>query len=623
MAIDFQKLFESSPDLYLLLYPDLTIAGGTDAYIAATLTRRQDITGRGIFEVFPDNPADAAADGVSNLRASLQSVLLHKVPHAMPVQKYDVRRPDGTFEERYWSPLNTPVLNDEGEVAFIIHKVEDVTENVRMKIETVEAERTYRKQLTESEHRFHQIFNLCPVSIYITNVETGKFLYVNKAFEDLFLFRSEDVIGKTVLELNLTDEAKRYETIKLIKQLGGRVTELELQMRVANGGFKSMLMSTELIEIDEVQCFLVAMVDITHRKEMEDALTQANNFLDTILENIPDMVFVKDAQELRFMRFNKAGEKILGHSKADLIGRNDHDLFPPVQADFFVSKDRAVFEGKDLLDIEEEPIQTATGERWLHTKKIPVFEQGKPVYLIGISEDITERKKQSDAILQLNHELEAFTYSVSHDLRAPLRAVTGFAQMMDEDYGKLLDAEGRRLLKTISANAENMGKLIDDLLCFSRLGRKELQKTRTDMTVLVQNTVRDISRTGVRNAEIKLGDLHAVDADPALMAQVLVNLIGNAIKYSSKKEQPVIEITSELAGNEVVFYVKDNGAGFDDRYADKLFGVFQRLHSADEFEGTGVGLAIVHRIIDKHGGRVGADGKINEGATFYFSIPVN
>ncbi len=273
------------------------------------------------------------------------------------------------------------------------------------------------------------------------------------------------------------------------------------------------------------------------------------------------------------------------------------------------------------MDIAEEPIRTRSGERWLHTKKIPVFEHGVPVFLLGISEDITERKKQHDALHQLNKELEAFSYSVSHDLRAPLRAVSGYAQILNEDYAEIIGDEGRRLLKVISANAERMGVLIDELLRFSRLGRKELRLSETNMTQLVENTIAEINKVTAHNAEIVVNGLHNIQADPTLMKQVMMNLLDNAVKYSAQKEKPRVEIRSWRDGEKVLFSVKDNGAGFDMRYADKLFGVFQRLHSFDEFEGTGVGLAIVQRIVNRHKGNVWAEAKEHEGATFFFSIP--
>jgi PAS domain S-box-containing protein len=359
------------------------------------------------------------------------------------------------------------------------------------------------------------------------------------------------------------------------------------------------------------------------RKETEAALEQANRFLDTVLEHIPNMIFVKDAKELRFIRFNKAGEELLGHKKSDLIGKNDFDFFPEEQAEFFTAKDRDVLKNGRLVDIKEEPISTRNrGMRWLHTKKIPVTgDDGRPQFLLGISEDITEQKKQEEAIMQLNKELEAFSYSVSHDLRAPLRAVNGYATMLEEDYGKSMDDEGRRLLSVIRYNAEKMGRLIDDLLAFSRLGRKELDKSEEDMNQLVEGVLIELGKSFEHHAEIKVGKLDKVKVDYGLMHQVMLNLISNAVKYSSKKEKPLVEITSERKNGEVVFCVKDNGVGFDMMYVDKLFGVFQRLHAMDEFEGTGVGLAIVQRIISRHGGRVWAEAEIDKGASFFIALP--
>ena len=624
----FVKIFESAPDLYLLLSADLHIVNASDAYLDATLTKRAEITGRRLFDVFPDNPEDPNADGVSNLNASLQSVLKNKVPHIMPIQKYDIASETGVFEERFWKPVNSPVLNESNEVVYIIHKVEDVTEQERGKSAAEQAQKdkevlkqTHVENLKESEARFFKMFNLSPVSIHMTEVATGQLVYVNRAFENLFKMHSSDVIGKTTTELSMTSEGERADTLEQIKECGGRVTEMEISLRIGTGELKSMLMSVEMIDMDNKRCFLVAMVDISQRKQAEEALNKANRFLDTILENIPDMVFVKDADDLKFVRFNKAGEQMLGYRRDDLIGKNDYDFFPKEQADFFISKDRTVLRKEKLVIIDEEPIQTRHGERWLHTKKIPILENGMPVYLVGISADITEQKKDQDAIIQLNKELEAFTYSVSHDLRTPLRAITGYAQILEEDYAGIVDHEGRRLLRIISHNAEKMGTLIDDLLRFSRLGKKELQLKETNLRALVDAAIADLGRAGQNKAQIRINVTHKINSDESLMKLVLINLIGNAIKYSSKKEAPVIEIESKSGDNEIILSVGDNGVGFDMRYVDKLFGVFQRLHSMEEFEGTGVGLAIVQRIISKHGGRVWAEGKVNEGATIYFSIP--
>ncbi len=366
-------------------------------------------------------------------------------------------------------------------------------------------------------------------------------------------------------------------------------------------------------------------INVLFKKQMkaEEEIKRTNNFLNTILENIPNMVFVKDAKDLRFVRFNKAGEELLGYSKGELIGKNDFDFFPKEQAEFFIGNDKEVLRKGIMKDIKEEPIETKDKEqRWLHTKKIPLRnENGDPVFLLGISEDITEQKRREDAIVSLNKELEAFTYSVSHDLRAPLRAVSGYSRMLEEDFEEKLGDEGKRLLDVIKYNAEKMGMLIDDLLAFSRLGRKEIKKTQENMYELIEGVLIELNKTVSHRAEIKIGKLYRAKIDYGLMHQVMLNLFSNAIKYSSKKEKPIVEISSTKSDSEIVFCIKDNGVGFDMKYVGKLFGVFQRLHASEEFEGTGVGLAIVQRIVAKHHGRVWAEGKINEGAAFYIALP--
>jgi PAS domain S-box-containing protein len=236
--------------------------------------------------------------------------------------------------------------------------------------------------------------------------------------------------------------------------------------------------------------------------------------------------------------------------------------------------------------------------------------------------DNTERKKAEEATRVINKELEAFSYSVSHDLRAPLRSINGYAQILIEDYEEKLDDEGKRIVKTLINNAKRMGQLIDDLLDFSRIGRKELTKANVDMHAFVKGLLEELLEPEKgRDVRIDLRPLGTSWVDLNLMRQVWINLLSNALKYSRKKSFTSIEIGATRQAGEVLYYVKDNGAGFSMDYAHKLFGVFQRLHKESEFEGTGVGLALVKRIVERHEGRVWAESVLNEGSTFFFSIP--
>ena len=229
--------------------------------------------------------------------------------------------------------------------------------------------------------------------------------------------------------------------------------------------------------------------------------------------------------------------------------------------------------------------------------------------------------ERTQALRETNAELEAFSYSVSHDLRAPLRAIHGFARILLEDHGAELQPEAKRVLGVIDENTRRMGQLIDDLLSFSRLGRKELETARVDMTELVRSVADEVRRTaGDRPLEITIGPLPPARGDRDMLRQAVTNLLDNAAKFTRRRAPGQIEVGHRADGAETVYYVKDNGAGFDPRYAGKLFGVFQRLHRAEEFEGTGVGLAIVQRVVQRHGGRVWAEGQLDGGATFFFTL---
>lgn len=233
---------------------------------------------------------------------------------------------------------------------------------------------------------------------------------------------------------------------------------------------------------------------------------------------------------------------------------------------------------------------------------------------------VIERTAQLEVI---NKELEAFSYSVSHDLRAPIRAVSGFAKILVEDFGGKLDPEASKYLQLIIKDAKRMGLLIDDLLAFSKLGRKQVQLSRINMASLIETIKEELGlgEEAKNKTDFILNPLPNVEGDPSLIKQVWINLISNAIKYSQHKPKAIIEIGAFEKDNRITYFVKDNGAGFEMEYYDKLFGVFQRLHSQEEFEGTGIGLAIVQKIIHRHSGTVWAESKVDEGTCFYFTLP--
>jgi light-regulated signal transduction histidine kinase (bacteriophytochrome) len=237
--------------------------------------------------------------------------------------------------------------------------------------------------------------------------------------------------------------------------------------------------------------------------------------------------------------------------------------------------------------------------------------------------DISLRKGLENELKKTNAELEAFTYSVSHDLRAPLRGIIGFTAILEEDYSSKLDDEARRITTVIKNNTLKMGHLIDALLAFSRMGKQEIMKTQINTQSMVNEIVTELihQNNGHTTIEWNIHALPPVNADINTIRQVWINLISNAIKYSGNKQQPNIEIDSESRNGQIVFSVKDNGVGFDQQYSHKLFKVFQRLHGPEEFEGTGVGLALVEKIVSRHGGKVWAKGEIDKGACFYFSLP--
>jgi len=376
------------------------------------------------------------------------------------------------------------------------------------------------------------------------------------------------------------------------------------------------------------------------RKRAEEALLMSEERYRSLVELSPDALFVQTDDKIVFI--NTAGVKLLGANKArDIIGRSAMGFVHPDDRKKIQQRVRKLHDEHKPLHFIEHRITRLDGTVIdVEMAAAPLTFEGKLAAQV-ILHDITDRKRAEEEIRRLNleleqrviertaeletanKELEAFSYSVSHDLRAPLRHIEGFVEILRSTKATALDEEGQRHLQTISESSRQMGKLIDDLLSFSRTTRVELRKVRVSLDDLIHGVVQEME-PDLKDREIKwtIGKLPHVEGDPALLRQVFCNLISNAVKYTRNRKHTGIEIGSTRTDNEIVIFVKDNGVGFDPRYAQKLFGVFQRLHRASEFEGTGIGLANVRRIIARHGGRTWAESELDEGATFYFSLPL-
>ncbi len=366
--------------------------------------------------------------------------------------------------------------------------------------------------------------------------------------------------------------------------------------------------------------------DITGAREAEEI----KNCLAAVVRQSNDAIYLHDADG-GIISWNRGAEKIYGFTEKEALKMKLWNIVPgPLLAEA-QELFNSLLEGAEVRSVETTRI-TKKGDiiDVLFSASV-VLDAENNLRSIAITErDITAEKQAKREIekalaeaSQANKELESFSYSVSHDLRAPLRALNGYSHMLEEDFQQVLDEEGRRLLGNIRYNARRMGMLIDDLLAFSRLGRKELQRSPLSIADLVGEVLRELAGPLTGRATIEVHDLRPAYGDRSLLRQVWINLISNALKYSSKTALPRITIGSlpETANRESGYYVQDNGVGFNMEYAGKLFGVFQRLHRDEDFEGTGVGLAIVHRIVSRHGGKVWAKGEPGEGATFYFSLP--
>jgi PAS domain S-box-containing protein len=357
----------------------------------------------------------------------------------------------------------------------------------------------------------------------------------------------------------------------------------------------------------------------------------------TLIDHTTAVIYMRDADG-RYLLVNREFERLFRLRRADIVGLTDHDLFPGPVADAFRANDLEAFERGEPVQVEEEA-PGEDGVRTYVTVKFPLFDAGRAYAVCGISTDITGRKRAEEEVHRLNDELEtrvrqrtaeleastreldSFAYSVSHDLRAPLRSLQGFSQMLLEDFAANLAVDAQAYLRRIQANVDRMTEMIDDLLHLSRANRAQLGRKPTDLSALAREVAADLAGTDPgRMVEFVIPDGLTTAGEPQLIRLILQNLLGNAWKFTGRRPDAVIEVGCECQQGVDVFVVRDNGAGFDMRYVEKIFEPFQRLHAESEFEGTGIGLAIVHRIVSRHGGQVRAESAPGQGAAIRFSL---
>jgi len=473
-------------------------------------------------------------------------------------------------------------------------------------------------------------------SIVAITDQKGTITYVNDNFCTISKYHRSQLIGQDHRIINSGYHPKAFIRNLWVTIANGKIWRGELKNKAKDGSY--YWVDTTIVPFLNSESkpykYLAIRADITSRKAVEEnlemSLKETSDYKYALDES--SIVAITDQKgSIKYANYNFC--KISKFSYEELIGKDHRIINSGHHPKEFIRNLWITIANGKIWRGELKNKAKDGSFYWVDTTIIPFLdENGKPYQYVAIRADITQRKQAEEEIIILNEELEkrvkerteeieSFSYSVSHDLRGPLRAVNGYAKILEEDYNSVLDAEGKRLLNEIQYNALKMGVLIDDLLAFARLGRKEVQGSKIDMNKLTATAIRDINQTTDHHAQIKISKLLSVKADHALLEHVMNNLISNAIKYSSKKENPVVVIKSKRGNRELIYSVSDNGVGFEMEYQHKLFGVFQRLHSADDFPGTGVGLAIAQRIIKKHNGKIWAEGKPGEGATFYFSLP--
>jgi PAS domain S-box-containing protein len=690
---DFQTLFQSAPGLYLVLTPDLNIVAVSDAYLRATMTQREEILGRGIFDVFPDNPDDPSATGVRNLRASLQRVIQDKTPDTMAVQKYDIRKPEsdgGGFEERFWSPVNSPVFGPDKGVVYIIHRVEDVTEFVRLKQQTLEQEKLAEKlrthagkmeaeifqragevqeanrrlaaanqallrelserkrtqeALTKSQKWLSTTLGSIGDAVIATDMN-GAISFMNSVAESLTGWTQAEATGTPMdLVFDIVNKETRRPVENPVKKVfrEGKIVGLadHTILRSKSGNEFDIEDSAAPILTDRGETIGVVLVfrDITDKKLAEEQTKRQKDLLQLILASVADGVVVADTTG-KFLLFNSAAEQFIGIGAIEASPdqwSQQYGTFRPDRVTAFPSNElplvRAICgESSDAVEVFIRNANVPEGRLLSVTGRPLKGEDGSLKGGVVVLHDISERKRAEEFMLRAKEEAERtskfkdqFLSTMSHELRTPLNAVLGFSDLLaDERYGPLNDKQ-RRYIEHIHTGGKHLLTLISDILDLSKIeaGRMELAIGNLSVEGAfseVLSVMQPLADKKSHALSAKADPGLAVRADATRFKQVLMNLIGNAIKFTPEGGR--IEVAGWPDAGKVRIDVKDNGPGIPDEEKTRIFEAFYRLRdSGMKSEGTGLGLAITQRLVELHGGELSLNSQVGQGSCFCFSLP--
>jgi PAS domain S-box-containing protein len=536
------------------------------------------------------------------------------------------RAKDGSF---YWVDTTiVPFLNDDGKPRQFVAIRADITERKRVE-----------EALRRSQVELKSLVEQAPISIAMFDRQM-RYLVASRRWVADYGRGRDNLIGLLHYEIH-PDLPEAWKDIHR-RGLAGELLKNDDDVWIHPDGSKNWLrwaVHPWRDAQDEIGGIIIVAEDITERKRAEGWLRESEQRFQTMANSISQLAWIARADGFIFW-YNRRWYEYTGTTPAQMEGWGWQGVHDPQRLPEVVAQWTAAIAAGQPFEMEF-PLRGADGRfRRFLTRALPFKDaSGRVEQWFGTNTDVDELKRVEEEIKILNaeleqrvarrtaeleaanKELEAFSYSVSHDLRAPLRAICGFAAIVVEDHGSRLPAEGRNYLERVRKGGERMGELIDDLLLFSRLSRQPLERRQVPMARLVAEVLEELHPNADNHpVEIRVGELASSPGDPALLKQVWINLVSNALKYTRGRQPAIVEIGGERQNGGIIYFVRDNGVGFDMQYADKLFGVFQRLHRADEFEGTGVGLAIVERIIHRHGGRVWAEAAPDRGATFYFTL---